>query len=75
MEKGKEGAERNEVAAGALVGLRGVSHRNREINFLCDKYGLAAYMCQMWWVFGRVKSAHVRMRRGKDGGKANVWCL
>lgn len=50
-----EGAERNEAAARALVGLTEVSHRNREIHFLCDKYGLAGYTCQMWQDFGKGK--------------------
>lgn len=46
-----EGAERNEAAARAVVGLTGVLHRNREINFLCDKCVLAGYTCQMWQEF------------------------
>lgn len=85
MERRMEGAERNEATGRALVGLRGDSHRNREIHFLCDKCGLAGYTCQMWQGFGKGMGTReggcltmVDEMRGKGQyhcQRATTWCL
>jgi len=55
---------RMEAAPRVLLVLRGASHRNREINFLFDKCGLAGYKCQMWQGFGNGPTG---VRGGRGG--------
>lgn len=65
------GAERNKVAVRILVGLRGVSDRNRESHFLFDKEqvgwlhvsDVADFPEVDGWLWGRgCGSGHVGMR-------------